>query len=152
MMFFCSFVFESGVGVGVGAKTVVFKELHYDCMSHTWDHFGVLRVHEDFLHMYWSDQVGSVPWPIGPCAEARGDMRGDSVCFQSFLWKAIVSKYGVGGDVHSLILSILLWAADHSIAHPPWCREGCLWKGYRAVWHSQTMHFSFFDSCQKRFL
>ena len=35
-----------------------------------------------------------------------------------------------------------IFSADHSVAHPPRCPEGWVWRGCRRVWHASTMKVS----------
>ena len=63
-----------------------------------------------------------------------------------FSARALESSCAIGGDVHSLMLSIQHFLCDHGVAHPPRCPEGWFWRGCRGVWHAQTMQV--FVSCQ----
>ena len=53
----------------------------------------------------------------------RGDVGyySSEVLFQSFLTEALVSGSGMGGNVHSFMLSIRISSADYGVAHTLQC-------------------------------
>ena len=71
-----------------------------------------------------------------------------------FLQEALVDSSGMGRDVRSLMLSIHISSADHSVAQTLRCPEGWFWRGCYGVWHARTMQVSvsssprFTDRCE----
>ena len=80
----------------------------------------------------------------------RGNMRDDSVeiLFQSFLWEALVSSFGIGRDVYSLTAFPLPTAVSPTL-------QGALKDGFGEVVMVRDMpepyKFSSLDNIQKRF-
>ena len=63
-----------------------------------------------------------------------------------------MSSCGMSEDVHSLMLSIQHFLADHVVTHPPSCPEGWFGGAVMACKMPKPCKFPSIDSCQKQFL
>ena len=79
-------------------------------------------------------QFSSVPWPNGSSGGHEGRFSGD--LFAVFSAEGPCELFWHGQGVYSLWCcpSSTFSSADHGVAHPPRCPEGC-----RGVWHVRTM-------------
>ena len=85
--------------------------------------------HGGLIDSLISVQFSSIPWPIGSSGGTWRTTQQRSLS-SLFLQEAVTSSFGVGRDVHSLMLSI-----QHFLCRPRrtrW-REGFFWRGCRGV-------------------